>query len=215
MKDIIAGGISGISQTIVGYPLDTLKVLTQNKMKLNSISLKNLYRGVKYPLQSCVITNSVVFPINKMLKENGYPVFFNGFVAGACITPIVYFFDKLKVNMQIGNNANTSLYKNCKGFSATIARETFAFGIYFYSYDLCKEYYELPIPIAGALAGVSNWSLTYPLDVIRNRQIAMNITIKEACRMGSLFRGLNYCLFRAVIVNSMAFYVYETVYNNI
>ena len=59
MKDIIAGGISGISQTIVGYPLDTLKVLTQNKMKLNSISLKNLYRGVKYPLQSSVITNSV------------------------------------------------------------------------------------------------------------------------------------------------------------
>ena len=215
MKDIIAGGASGIAQIVVGYPLDTLKVLSQNKMKLDNINLKNLYRGVSYPLQSSIITNSLVFSINRRLKEKGYPVFFNGFLAGACVTPVVYFFDKAKVNTQVGNNINTLLYKNAKGITATLARETLAFGIYFYSYDLCKDKYLLPIPIAGAIAGVSNWSFTYPLDVIRNRQIAMNITVKEAYKMGSLFRGLDYCLFRAVIVNSMAFYVYETVHNNI
>ena len=97
----------------------------------------------------------------------------------------------------------------------TFARESLAFGIYFTTYDYFKETHSFPIPIAGAIAGVSNWSFTYPLDVIRNRQIAMDVTVSQACNMGSLFKGLNYCLVRAVIVNSTAFYVYEKVHNSL
>ena len=65
MKDIIAGGISGMSQIAIGYPLDTLKVLSQNNLKINNLNIKSLYSGVSYPLQSSIITNSIVFSFNK------------------------------------------------------------------------------------------------------------------------------------------------------
>ena len=65
MKDVIAGGISGMAQIVIGYPLDTLKVLSQNNLRLSKLSIKNLYGGVSYPLQSSIITNAVVFSLNK------------------------------------------------------------------------------------------------------------------------------------------------------
>lgn len=215
MKDVIAGGISGMAQIVIGYPLDTLKVLSQNNLRLSKLSIKNLYGGVSYPLQSSIITNAVVFSLNKRLKDQGYHSFFNGFLSGALVTPFVYFFDKAKVNTQVGNKINKNVYSSMKGITMTLARETIAFGVYFSSYEYCREKHSIPIPIAGAFAGVCNWTATYPMDVIRNRQIAMDISINKAYNMGSLFKGLDYCLARAVIVNSVAFYVYENVYKHL
>ena len=82
MKDILAGGISGIAQTTVGYPLDTIKVLTQNNMSMKSLSIRQLYRGVLYPMQSSVLSNSIVFSMNKRLKDKGHHSFINGFISG-------------------------------------------------------------------------------------------------------------------------------------
>lgn len=212
MKDILAGGISGIAQTTVGYPLDTIKVLTQNNMSMKSLSIRQLYRGVLYPMQSSVLSNSIVFSMNKRLKDKGHHSFINGFISGVCVTPFVYFYDKAKISRQVGNNINIEMYKNMRGITMTLARESIAFGIYFMSYDNCREH-NISIPISGAIAGVANWSLTYPFDVIRNRQLAMKINIKEAFKLGNLYRGLEYCLLRAVIVNSIAFSVYENAYN--
>ena len=49
MNDFILGYISGSIQTIVGHPLDTLKVLLQqNKLKY-PINYKKLYKGIIPP----------------------------------------------------------------------------------------------------------------------------------------------------------------------
>ena len=68
---------------------------------------------------------------------------------------------------------------------------------------------DFPVLIAGGMAGLTNWTFTYPLDVIRNREIALNINFKEAYKMGNLFKGYGFCATRAILVNSAGFYVFE------
>ena len=63
--------------------------------------------------------------------------------------------------------------------------------------------------ISGGIAGLCNWTATYPLDVIRNREIAQNINFREAMKMGGLWKGYSFCALRAVKVNAIGFFVYE------
>ena len=208
MNDILSGFSSGWAQILVGYPLDTLKVLRQNNLSINNLSISNLFKGVKYPLYSSLITNSVVFSLNEKMKSLGYPSYINGFIAGFLVSPNVFFFDYMKVNKQVGNEIAKYNFKNMKGLTATFGRETIAFSAYFTTYDYLRQY-NFNIPISGAIAGITNWTISYPLDIIRNRQIAQNITFIDALNKGKLWHGIEYCLLRAVIVNSVAFSVYE------
>ncbi len=61
------------------------------------------------------------------------------------------------------------------------------------------------------MAGLCNWTVTYPIDVIKSRQMASNISISQAFRMGNLWKGFSICAARAVIVNAIDFWIYETV----
>ena len=54
-------------------------------------------------------------------------------------------------------------------------------------------------------------TFSYPLDVIMSRQIAQNISISQAFKQGALWRGYSICAFRAVLVNSINFSIYEFV----
>ena len=83
---------------------------------------------------------------------------------------------------------------------------------YFSTYDFLKEKDYHPM-LAGAGAGITNWTISYPVDVIRGRQIAQNITLREAFNMGNLWRGYSLCATRALLVNAGIFYTYDTVYN--
>ena len=65
--------------------------------------------------------------------------------------------------------------------------------------------------VAGALAGLANWTMTYPFDIVKSRQIAQGLTIKEAINIGNLWKGYPVCATRAVIVNAVNFWTYETV----
>lgn len=220
MKEYIAGGLSGISQVLVGYPLDTMKILNQNKIK---VTLKNSlnFKGIKYPLQLSIVTNSIVFglsnklrEINKDKKENN--MFFNGYISGLISSPFVYLYDIKKTNTQTNNNNKIKdflLKSKFNGLFMTIMRESIGYGTYFYIYDIMKNKYDNNTFISGGVAGMSNWTITYPIDVIKNRQLSKNISIIKAYKMGNMLSGYKYCLLRAFIVNSVIFTVYEKIYN--
>ena len=48
--EFIAGACNGVSQAIVGHPLDTIKVLQQNNSNWKKLKMIEFMRGVKYPL---------------------------------------------------------------------------------------------------------------------------------------------------------------------
>ena len=222
MKEYIAGGLSGISQVLVGYPLDTMKILNQNKIKVTFKNSLN-FKGIKYPLQLSIVTNSIVFGLSNKLREinkenniNINNMFFNGYISGLLSSPFVYLYDIKKTNAQTDNKNKIKdfiLKSKFNGLFMTIMRESIGYGTYFYIYDLMKNKYDNSTFISGGVAGMSNWTITYPIDVIKNRQLTNNISIINAYKMGNMLSGYKYCLLRGFIVNSVIFSVYEKIYN--
>ena len=81
---------------------------------------------------------------------------------------------------------------------------------YFGFYDYCRKK-EFNTFISGSIAGLMNWTLTYPIDVIESRQIAQDISIKDALKQGKLWKGYGVCATRAIIVNAAIFSSYEQI----
>jgi len=210
MNELIPSFFVGISQTIIGHPFDTIKVLIQNKQKWIGLPLKQYYYGWRAPLISGAIFNCTVFPIYKYSLKYTNNNFISGMIGGIVVTPSVYFFDIFKINEQVKKPINLSIFKKpYYGSIMTFNREILAMGSYFGSYYYFKDEKKYNILLSGGLAGLTNWTLTYPLDVIRSRQIAQNISVKEALNQKKLWGGYSACAFRAIIVNASSFYIYE------
>ena len=210
MSDFIAGICVGVAQVSIGHPFDTTKILMQNNRKWFGLPLRNYYRGWRFPLCSAVILNSITFPTVERTKPYTQNSFLSGCIAGIAITPIVFCFDIGKIKQQTKQPITIKTILNARGRYSTFARESLASSIYFGSYFTCRDYGWHPL-LAGGTAGLCNWTFTYPIDVIKSRQIAQNLTIKQALNMGNLWRGYPICATRGIIVNAIDFWVYESV----
>lgn len=214
---MIAGVAAGIAQVLVGHPLDTYKVRMQNlsaSAKKGGASASRIhfgkpYAGWRYPLASAMAVNGILFPTYQRARDATGSPFLGGACAGAVVTPIVFLSDCFKVSRQVGKSGSVSF---SRGAATTLARESLAFAIYFETYERARSgSLELHPLAAGACAGVTNWLATYPLDVMRTRQIAQGVTAREAFLQGSLYKGIGFCLARAVVVNAAIFATYEAV----
>ena len=103
--------------------------------------------------------------------------------------------------------------KTTRGLLSLSTRETLAMGVYFQTFHELKKHMDNTL-ICGGLTGLASWTLTYPIDVIASRQIAQNITIREAFSQRNLWKGIHVCLLRAMIVNAVNFKIYETIMNS-
>ena len=211
MNSSIAGFFAGCSQVLFGHPFDTVLVLIQNNYKYNSLSLKDYYRGYKFPLTSGTILNSLAFPLVCETYSYTKNYFLSGYITGVCVSPIVFFFDIGKIKRQTKQHINFRTFINNKGFFSTCCRESIAMSLYFGSYfNLKKKVNPL---VAGGMAGLINWTLIYPIDVIRNRQISQNCSFQQALKQKKLWKGYTFCAIRSIIVNAAIFSTYEIVYS--
>ena len=186
------GLISGTIQTIVGHPLDTIKVLLQNNQKVNlsQINKLKLFNGISPVL----ITNSLITGIQFYLYENYSPLTL-GLISAIIITPIEYY----KIQKQTYDKYPKTIPK---GFGITFAREIIALNCYFNLYN----YLEKPIGVflSGGIAGAMSWLLTYQIDTIKTR-IQSGDSFKEALTKKNFNKGLLFCLLRGFIVNGYGF----------
>lgn len=232
MTEFLAGCASGCLQSLIGHPLDTLKVIKQTSLPVknsekfksftpnkNLISL-NLYRGVSYPTMMNMITAGLIFDTNSRLYKRTQSHYSSGLITGTCIAPIMYFFDTGKIYHQTYyNKKNNSTKKQLfpyrqflkgNGLGATFGRESLAnclyMGVYF---DLAEKTSPL---IAGGTAGLASWCISYPIDVIKTRQMNdSSLTFIEAAKQGYLWRGFSVCAIRAILVNAAGFWAYNYV----
>ncbi len=211
MSDFIASIFASLSQTIVGHPFDTAKVHIQNKHSLLCLRYTDYYRGYQYPLVSSIITNSLLFPIYERTRESTGSAFISGFLGGAIISPFVFISDYYKIKRQMNRTLSRSLFYSY-GKCGVFCRESIAYSVFFGVYDLMKNKYNVPVFLSGSICGLCNWGITYPIDVIRSRQIAQQITITAAIKQRKLYDGLSICLARAIFVNAALFYTYDTFY---
>jgi hypothetical protein len=66
--EFFCGACNGVSQALVGHPLDTIKVLQQNNVPWKSLKFMELMRGVKYPLYYKIVTKSLCFDLDKKIN---------------------------------------------------------------------------------------------------------------------------------------------------
>lgn len=208
MTDFISGLCAGCAQVAVGHPFDTAKVLIQNNQKWYGLSVGEYYRGWKFPLISATVFNCTVFPVYERTKDITNNNTISGGLAGLVVTPLVYLFDIGKIKKQTNQKLKFSDFYKTRGLTTTTIRETVAMMTYFGSYNYFKDL-ELHPLISGGLAGLTNWTITYPVDVVRTRQMAQNVTIEQAISQKNLWNGFGVCAARAIVVNSAIFFVYE------
>lgn len=215
--EFLYGGFSGLCQNIIGFPLDTIKVLKQNNMNYIYKNPLRYYNGFRYSISNQIINNSISFSSLQYFYKYNKNYYLSGFFTGIIISPVVFIFDLGKIKNQISNNNKykINIYDilNTKGKLTTISRESIALSIYFGTYyELRKN--NINIITAGGFSGVINWLFTYPLDIIKTRQMTYCCTFKEGFLKGNLFSGLNICLIRAFLVNAIGFYSYELLKNS-
>jgi solute carrier family 25 carnitine/acylcarnitine transporter 20/29 len=209
MTDLIPGLSVGIIQTIIGHPLDTVKIWIQNNnnLKKQKINIKTLYAGLTYPLISSIIVNSIMFYSFDYFKNKNYNNVMSGCFSGFLISFILNPLDIYKIKYQ-QNILNNNIYY-CKGLHITILRESIACSIYFSSYYYLKDN-NIKTYYAGGISGLLSWLFTYPIDTIKTR-IQSNIcnNILDGYKIGNLWNGFQYCALRAIIVNAVGFETYE------
>lgn len=227
MKDIIASSCVGIGQVIIGHPFDTAKILIQNKKQWFPLSLSRYYKGWNYPLFYSSIFNVSCFTIHERSYKYTQNHFISGLLSGMFISPLAYVLESFKIKYQINNkthsqtikfnnsiiNQTIKQIKTTNGLLSLSTRETLAMGVYFQTYHELKKHINSTL-ICGGLTGITAWTLTYPMDVIASRQIAQNIKFKPAFLQKNLWKGINVCLTRAMIVNAVNFKIYESVMNS-
>jgi hypothetical protein len=211
MHDFIAGTFAGFSQVFFGHPFDTIKILIQNNYKYHSLPLKDYYRGYRFPLVSATILNSLTFPIVCRTYPYTKNYYFSGFISGVCITPLVFFFDIGKIKMQTKQRLFLNTFIKNKGIFSTFWRESIAMSFYFGTYFNLKEKKQFHPIFAGGTAGIINWTVTYPIDVVRNRQISQNCSFIKAIQQKQFWKGYSFCAIRSIIVNAAVFSTYETI----
>ena len=207
-----AGFLSGISQTIIGHPFDTLKTLKQNNIQLKQISLYNLYRGVSMPIIQTPLIVGIGFYTNELIKPHTNNCFISGMASGIVGSFLVCPFEFYKINLQQQNHIKLNAkdwIRSYRHLNLVLMREVPAMTLYFGIYEKMKEY-KFSSFISGGISGVSSWFFTYPLDTIKTRvQGGICGNISKAYSKGNLWIGLNYCLFRAFLVNGVGFTTYE------
>lgn len=211
-SEFIAGACNGVSQAIVGHPLDTIKVLQQNNSNWKKLKMIEFMRGVRYPLYYKIVTKSLCFDLdNRIQIKNDFS---RNAVVGLSLSPFTHLIDLFKIYRQNGQSIKKINYYdfiNYRAFCCTVSRDVISYSLYIptFMYMKNQDYGTL---VSAGIAGFINWTASYPIDVIRTRQITNNKnTIIESIKMGSLLKGYNACALRGVITTIVGFTVYEKI----
>jgi len=214
-QSYFAGCLSGFAQTLVGHPLDTLKVWSQNGQlqgEMKALSFRSLYSGVSYPLLSAGFLNSISFGLAHTAHKSGYSHLNSGLISGLGVglvtAPVEYF----KIQNQTHHLSFKQIFKNISipkmALGTTILRECSAYGVYFPTYYHLKE--QTGSFAAGGLAGMAAWTVSYPLDTIKTRLQSGDFKDwRSSLKAGQIWKGYGVCIVRAGLVNAVGWLVYE------
>ena len=211
MKEFLAGCSSGIVQSIIGHPFDTIKVLMQTNKPLHKNPL-HYYKGVTFPTTFNILCTGVTFDIQSKLYKTYNSHYLAGFGSGGIVSPIIYYFDVGKIHYQTRPGISLSLnhFKRTQGMLATFLRESLSTAVYMGVYFSMEER-NGPL-LSGGCAGLASWTSTYPIDVVKTRQMSTlntKLSFIKAWKMGNLWRGFTACAVRAVLVNAAGFWSYN------
>ena len=213
INEYLYGGITGLSQVIIGYPLDTIKTNIQSGFtQTKKLTIQQLMRGIRFPMMASIASNIAFFGNYDLIYQQTGSTWLAGAATGAIGAFILNPFEIRKVRQQYINQpsalrGHSGIYG---GLRYTIARETIGNAFYFSAYHYTHNELGLHPFLAGGIAGLNSWFWSYPADVIKTRkQLDLNLTFKQLIAGGGFYKGLSVALLRGFIVNGCSFWIYD------
>jgi hypothetical protein len=127
IKEYLCGGVAGLTQVVVGYPLDTIKTNIQSGFtNTKSLSISQLMRGIRFPMMASVASNIAFFGNYDLLYQKTGSTWLSGAATGFIGAFVLNPFEIRKVRQQYVNQptalrGHSGIYG---GLRYTIARET-------------------------------------------------------------------------------------------
>ena len=195
LSEISAATAAGVVTTVVGHPLDTIKVhLQANSAMPNTgeaarllLQERALFRGIVPPLCNAVLMNTVMFSVFHGIKDviqgdNSDAATNNsmtsallagalsGFATACVSTPTDY----IKIQSQLNKGTNswdvflsTPLRSLFRGHLANLGREGVFTMVYLGLYDQLHPHGFWQIAAASSFTGALAWVASYPFDTLK------------------------------------------------
>ncbi|XP_063595922.1 mitochondrial basic amino acids transporter-like [Penaeus indicus] len=216
---------------------------------LKNESIRGLFKGMSSPMAGVAVVNAIIFGVQgNVSRHMKDPDALRSHVIAGSSAGLVQAFvtspmELLKTRLQLQESSALTSPIECarrifqteglkglfRGQMITVMRDVPAFGTYFLTYESLSRLYVgddgLPsapaVLMAGGMAGVASWMITYPIDVVKTRLQCDGIGginkykgILDCVKVGiaeeglsSLTRGLAPTLLRAFPVNAATFAV--------
>jgi len=196
------GVLTASFQTIVGYPLETIKTRLQASSSV--FSRRGLYRGCASPFMVQLCVHPMFFGVYRSLREADMSPSVAGAGAGMLGGIMVNPVEVRKTRVQAGL---TTIPTHPGGWwrigmAATCARDAVGSAVYWHVFEGMEG-----SPIwKGGCAGVMSWIVSYPIDVYKTRQQAPSQTISA----DKLVLGFVVTIIRAFVVNAGILTIYSS-----
>jgi hypothetical protein len=236
--DFIPGYLQGTTRVLISHPFDYVRIYLQSNQSssikdfFKNHSYKNLYRGVSIPLLIVPIDRSIQFKSYEFLNK-----YYNPFISGALcgiISSIFslpsnflcnnYILKENKNNLRAFIKEELSKYNDIKklifGYKPELIRSILGSSIYLGVYGNLRNIFGSdnyqPI-INSMVAGLSVWTITYPLETLKvEQQVNNNKNIKDIYndrikRYGffNLWKGILPIYIRTIPSSVIGMIVYE------
>jgi hypothetical protein len=208
VNKFIPGFTMGFIRSIISHPFEMLKLKTQ--MNINNNLFKNLFKGIHLSILSNSFERGIQFYYFEDIKKKTNNILLSSVYASLISTTISLPYNVILLKKNILNKSFV-INKNIlfKSGSLEYSRNLSGSSIFLYLYNKLKEF-NYPIYTCSILSSTIVWTLTYPIDNIKNQLIAGN-NIKYNFRF--LYNGIQYPIIRSIPSSTFGFYVYEYLNN--
>lgn len=207
---------------------------------------RSLWRGATPMMSAVPVQNSLLmggYGVGQAYSEMYAPdhkfaaIFTGGLVGGILQSFVMSPVELVKVNQQVSGaslkDAGSQVARNVvnhaawRGLGATLLRDGIPHGVWFASYEACKDQLQDQghtgafVPLcSGAIAASVAWGVGYPADLIKTRIQASNssdgimstaLKITQEQGFSGLYRGFGLKLVRSIPASMIGFSVYEFV----
>jgi hypothetical protein len=208
LKKFIPGFTMGFVRSIISHPFEMLKLKTQ--MNITTNLYKNLFNGLHLSILSNSFERGLQFFYFEDLKKKTDNILLASLQASIISTTFSLPYNIILLKNNILNKSaiidkNILLKSSALEYSRNLSGST----IFLYSYNKFKEN-NLPIYVSSILSSIIVWSITYPIDNIKNQIIAGNV---NKYNFLFLYKGIQYPIMRSIPSSTVGFYVYEYLNN--
>lgn len=197
LADIVGATCAGVVSTLIGHPLDTIKVhlQTNHQLKTAKNAAKSLlqssgngplvfFRGIIPPMANAVLMNTVMFSVFHSVKET-LPQNASGALTAGCVSGVATAFlstpaDFVKIQSQlrgtkIAETARRGTATLFRGHTANLMREGVFTMVYLGLYDwfgasnsLGTDTGLFKVAAVSSLTGGLAWVASYPFDTVKS-----------------------------------------------